>query len=66
MILKTRELQEKSTTELYEELAKVRKELFEARMKFYSRNLENSSLMRELRKSIARINTVLKQKETQA
>lgn len=68
MILKAIELREKSESELREELEKVRKELFESKMKFHSRNLENTSSLRELKKSIARIQIVLteKTKEVQA
>ena len=64
MILKAIDLREKSEAELKEELEKLRRELFEARMKFHSRNLENTSSMRELKKSIARIQTVVKEKQS--
>lgn len=63
MILKAKDLVEKSETELQEELAKLRKDLFESKMSFYSRKLENISSMREIRKSIARILTILKTRE---
>ena len=39
MILKAIDLREKSEVELREELEKLRRELFESRMKFHSRNL---------------------------
>jgi large subunit ribosomal protein L29 len=63
MILKATDLREKSETELKEELEKLRRDLFESRMKFHSRRLENTSSLRELKKSIARIQTVLAQKK---
>lgn len=63
MILKALDLREKTEVELYEELEKLRKELFEAKMKFHSRNLENTSSIRELKKSIARIQSVLTEKQ---
>jgi large subunit ribosomal protein L29 len=63
MILKATDLREKSETELKEELETLRKDLFESRMKFHSRRLENTSSLRELKKSIARIQTVLAQKK---
>lgn len=63
MILKAIDLREKSEAELNEELEKLRKELFESKMKFHSRNLENTSAMRELKKSIARIQTILTEKQ---
>lgn len=58
MILKTKDLRTKSEAELNEELTNLRKELFEARMSFHARKLENSSLMKNLRKSIAKILTI--------
>jgi large subunit ribosomal protein L29 len=64
MILKAIDLREKSEAELNEELEKLRKELFESKMKFHSRNLENTSAMREMKKSIARIQTVLTEKQS--
>jgi large subunit ribosomal protein L29 len=63
MILKAIDLREKSEVELREELEKLRRELFESRMKFHSRNLENTSSLRELKKSIARIHSVLNEKK---
>ena len=62
MILKALDLREKSEAELNEDLETLRKDLFEAKMKFHSRNLENTSSMREMKKSIARIQTVLTEK----
>ncbi len=59
MILKAKDLREKSGAELKEELAKLRKDLFEARMSFHSRKLENTSTLRQLKKSIAKIETIL-------
>lgn len=63
MILKSKDLVDKSTAELQEELSKLRKSLFESRMSFHSRKLENISLMREIRKSIARILTILESRQ---
>lgn len=65
MIVKAKDLVEKTEAELYEELESLRKQLFEAKMDFHARRLENSSLMRELKKSIARVLTVIREKETQ-
>ena len=63
MILKTKDLRNKSEQELNEELVTLRKELFEARMSFHARKLENSSLMKNLRKSIAKILTIQNEKQ---
>lgn len=65
MILKAKDLVEKTEKELYEELESLRKQLFEAKMDFHARRLENSSAMRELKKSIARVLTVLQNKQDQ-
>lgn len=65
MILKTKDLVEKPVKDLQEELEGLRKQLFENNMLFHSRRLENTSSTREIRKSIARILTVIKQKENE-
>lgn len=65
MILKSKDIREKTAVELQEELAKLRKELFESKMSFHSRKLENTSSLRELKKSIARINTILAERENE-
>jgi len=64
MILKTKDLIEKSEKDLNEQLADLRKELFTAKMAFHSRKLENTSTLKQLKRSIARIQTILKQKST--
>jgi large subunit ribosomal protein L29 len=65
MILKTKDLIEKSAKDLNEQLADLRKELFTAKMSFHSRKLENTSTLKQLKRSIARIQTILKQKATE-
>lgn len=62
MILKVKDLKDKSISELKEELKGLRKQLFESRMSNFSRNLENISTLREIRKSIARILTLINEK----
>lgn len=68
MILKANDLREKTEAELQEQLEDLRKELFTAKMDFHARKLENHSSLREFKKSIARIQTILalKAKETVA
>ncbi len=63
MILKAKDIREKNEAELREELAKLRREEFDARMAFHARKLDSSAKLGQLRKSIARILTVLKEKE---
>lgn len=65
MILKAKDIKDKTVAELQEEQVKLRKELFEAKMSFHSRKLENTSTMRNLKRSLARIQTILAQKEQQ-
>ncbi len=63
MLLKTKDLRDKSITELNDELASLKEQLFKARMQLKSRQLENNSLLKALRTSIARINTLITEKE---
>ncbi|MBT6843813.1 MAG: 50S ribosomal protein L29 [Candidatus Melainabacteria bacterium] len=63
MILKSKDIRDKTTVELQEELVKLRKELFESKMSFHSRKLENTSTINQLKKSIARILTIITEKE---
>ncbi len=63
MLLKTKDLRDKSVAELKEELASLRLELFKAKMQLSSRQLENSSLLGSIRKSIARVQTLITEGE---
>ena len=65
MILKAKDIRDKTVAELQEEQAKLAKELFVAKMSFHSRKLENTSTMRNLKRSLARIQTILAEKEGQ-
>lgn len=62
-MLKVKEIREKTSDELNEELKSLQKELLENRLQFHSRNLDNTASMRITKKSIARVLTVLKEKE---
>ena len=63
MILKAKDIRDKTKEELLEEQTKLRKELFEAKMSFHSRKLENTASIRHLKRSLARIETILAEKE---
>ncbi len=63
MLLKTKDLRDKSITELNDELASLKEQLFKAKMQLKSRQLDNNSLLKALRTSIARINTLITEKE---
>ncbi len=53
------ELKGKSASELKEELVAAKKELFNLRFQNATNQLDNTSRIREVRKNIARIQTVL-------
>ncbi len=55
-------LQAKSAAELKEELVAAKKELFNLRFQNATNQLDNTSRIREVRKNIARIQTVITEK----
>lgn len=56
------DLKAKSATELNEELVAAKKELFNLRFQNATNQLENTSRITEVRKNIARIQTVITEK----
>ena len=56
------ELNAKSSAELNEELVAAKKELFNLRFQNATNQLDNTARIREVRKNIARIQTVMTQK----
>ena len=56
------DLNTKSATELKDELVAAKKELFNLRFQNATNQLDNTSRIKEVRKNIARIQTVLAQK----
>ncbi len=61
--MKASELREKTAADLGEELLRLRKEQFSLRMQRASGQLGQSHLLQETRRDIARIKTVLAEKE---
>ena len=61
--MKAVEMKEMSTNGLVELLEKDRKEMFRLKMRQASGQLEKSSDMIKLRKDIARLNTVIRERE---
>lgn len=59
-------LQSKTASELNEELIAAKKELFNLRFQNATNQLENTGRIREVRKNIARIMTVMTQKKNSA
>ena len=56
------DLRAKSATELEDELVAAKKELFNLRFQNATNQLDNTARIREVRKNIARIQTVITQK----
>ena len=56
------DLQTKSAAELNEELVAAKKELFNLRFQNATNQLDNTSRIKEVRKQIARIQTVISEK----
>ena len=56
------DLRTKSATELNEELVAAKKELFNLRFQNATNQLENTSRIKEVRKNIARIQTIITEK----
>ena len=59
-------LKAKSAAELNEELVAAKKELFNLRFQNATNQLDNTSRIKEVRKNIARIQTVIAQKASAA
>lgn len=57
------ELREKSPEELKTLAGEIRVELFKARIQNHTNQLDSTAKLRGLRRDIARINTVLRQRE---
>ena len=66
MIMKASELKTKSVSELQQDLLSLTKAQFGLRMQVATQQMTNTSEMRKVRRDIARIKTVMKQKEMQS
>lgn len=64
--MKANELKELSTTEMIEKEKEFKEELFNLRFQLATGQLENTARLKEVRKSIARIKTVLRSQELQS
>ena len=58
-----KDLREKSAAELSQELVAAKKELFNLRFQNATNQLDNTARIKEVRKNIARIQTVITEKE---
>lgn len=61
--MKINELNELTTAEMLEKEKQFKEELFNLHFQLATGQLENTARLKEVRKSIARIKTVLRQKE---
>ncbi len=62
--MKAEDLRQKTPDELSEELASLRKEQFNLRFQKASGQLENTARVREVRRDIARIKTIMNERRT--
>src|SRR3954447_1190390 len=65
-IMNVKEIREKETEHLKHELEEKRKHLFDLRSQAVTEKLEDPSQLKKTRKDIARMITVLKQRETES
>ena len=65
MIMKSSELKNKSVADLQQELMSLSKEQFGLRMQVATQQLSNTSQLTKVRRSIARVKTVLTEKGVQ-
>ena len=61
--MKTNEIRKLSTEEINKKVTESKEELFNLRMKQATGTLENPARIRELRKTVARLKTILRERE---
>ena len=62
-MMKINKIREMSSPELEKELVELKSELFKLRFSLATNGLDNPMKIREVKKDIARVNTILKQRE---
>ncbi len=65
-VMKANKIREMSSNELEQKLLELKGELFNLRFQMATGQLENPMRVREVKKSIARIKTILREKELKA
>ena len=63
--MKAKQYNEMSTNELGKELAKLKSQLFNLRFQHAAGQLTNNSALKNVKRDIARVNTILRQRELQ-
>lgn len=61
--MKASEIREKTQAELEKELTELKSELFKLRFQLVTNQLENPMKLKDVKKSIARIKTVIRERE---
>lgn len=64
--MNAQELRDKTVDQLKEQLEALKKEAFNLRFQQATNQLENTARMRNVRRDVARVNTVLNEKAAQA
>ena len=62
-MMKINKIREMSSPELEKELVELKTELFKLRFSLATNGLDNPMKIKEVKKDIARVNTILKQRE---
>lgn len=61
--MKASEIREKSQLELQKELSDLKSELFKLRFQLATNQLENPMKLKDVKKSIARVKTIIRERE---
>ncbi|EUJ18432.1 50S ribosomal protein L29 [Listeria kieliensis] len=61
--MKAKDIRELSTTEIQDQEKALKEELFNLRFQLATGQLENTARIKEVRKSIARMKTIVKERE---
>ena len=61
--MKASEIREKTQAELEQELVELKSELFKLRFQLATNQLDNPMKLKEVKKSIARVKTVMRERE---
>lgn len=64
--MKANKIKEMTSQELNEKMVELKNELFNLRFQLATGQLENPMKIKAIKKDIARVNTILRQKEIQA
>ncbi|WP_027410242.1 50S ribosomal protein L29 [Anoxybacteroides tepidamans] len=64
--MKTKEIRDLTTAEIEQKIKSLKEELFNLRFQLATGQLENTARIREVRKSIARMKTIVREREIAA